>query len=101
MRAREVVVLPTCCLVAATKIGRDFWMLDLTLVEVVLSARTFDELERRVRRVIFNVMRTFDFGKKCVKSMVHFESLIAALTAAVYWQCVMGYLLMGDRVLVA
>jgi hypothetical protein len=62
MRAREVVVLPTCCLVAATKIGRDFWMLDLTLVEVVFSARTFDELERRKRRGVFNIMRAFDLG---------------------------------------
>ena len=61
MRAREVVVLPTCCLVAATKIGRDFWMLDLMLVEVVLSARTLDEPERRRRAENFDAMRTLDF----------------------------------------
>ena len=51
MSAREVVVLPTCCLVAATKMGRVF--LVLVLVDVVLSPRItaeeliFGELLRR------------------------------------------------------
>lgn len=51
MRASDVVVLPTCCLVAATKMGRDFLM--VVLVDVVLRPRitadeqAFDDLGRK------------------------------------------------------
>jgi len=41
MSAKDVVVLPTCCFVAATNIGRDF--LTLLLVDVVLSPRIMGE----------------------------------------------------------
>ena len=37
--ARDVVVLPTCCLVAATNMGRDFLVLLPMLVDFVLSPR--------------------------------------------------------------
>lgn len=57
-----MVVLPTCCLVAATKIGRDFALSELMLVDVVLSPRTmadvwaFDEPRWKSRTGIFDSM---------------------------------------------